>query len=249
MSFQLLAEEIERGLIGLNEGIPMGFDRLSRYVGIRKKILTLIFGAAGSGKSAFVHSAYILNPYDYYAQHRDIVKFKVILFAMERSKIYILAKWMTRKILLDQGILIPLGTLLGWKDFAKLTKDEHDLVLMYGDYMNELLEVVDIIEGAQNPTGIYKYVKKYATENGKFEDVDEFTRVYIPNHSNEIIIPIEDHLGNTKTEKGYSTKKEAIDKVSEYNQWFRDILGYSPVTVSQLTRGLNNPIYQKSSSL
>ena len=248
MSFQLLAEEIERGLIGLNEGIPMGFDRLSRYVGIRKKILTLIFGAAGSGKSAFVHSAYILNPYDYYAQHRDIVKFKVILFAMERSKIYILAKWMTRKILLDQGILIPLGTLLGWKDFAKLTKDEHDLVLMYGDYMNELLEVVDIIEGAQNPTGIYKYVKKYATENGKFEDVDEFTRVYIPNHSNEIIIPIEDHLGNTKTEKGYSTKKEAIDKVSEYNQWFRDILGYSPVTVSQLTRGLNNPIYQKSSS-
>ena len=37
MSFQLLAEEIERGLIGLNEGIPMGFDRLSRYVGIRKK--------------------------------------------------------------------------------------------------------------------------------------------------------------------------------------------------------------------
>ena len=164
---------------------------------------------------------------------------------MERSKIYILAKWMTRKILLDQGILIPLGTLLGWKDFAKLTKDEHDLVLMYGDYMNELLEVVDIIEGAQNPTGIYKYVKKYATENGKFEDVDEFTRVYIPNHSNEIIIPIEDHLGNTKTEKGYSTKKEAIDKVSEYNQWFRDILGYSPVTVSQLTRGLNNPIYQK----
>jgi len=248
MSFEQLSKEVENGMKGLNNGIPMGFDRLNRYIGIRKRILTMVFGASGSGKSAYVHSAYILNPAEWYIKTRPKdVKFKVILFSMERSKIYTLAKWMSRKIFVDQGILIPIPKLLGWWD-VKLTKDEHDLFLAYKDYLNELLEIVDIIEGAQNPTAIYKYVRRYAEDNGRFEQVDEYTKVYIPNHPNEIVIPIEDHLGITKLEKGQSNKKEAIDKVSEYNQWFRDMLGYSPVTVSQLTRGLNNPAFRKMDS-
>lgn len=248
MSFNLLAAEVEKGLLGLNNGIPMGFKRLNRYIGIRKRIMTLIFGASGSGKSAFLHSAYILNPYDSLIRTNSNIKFKVILFSMERSKVYILAKWMSRKIFVDQGIHIPLQKLLGWWD-TKLTKDEHDLFLQYRDYMDELLEVVDIVEGAQNPTGIYKYVKTYAEDNGKFEQMDEYTKVYIPNHPNEIVIIGEDHLGLTKMEKGMTSKKEAIDKVSEYNQWFRDVLGYSPVPVSQLTRNLSNPMYLKVDSL
>ena len=49
----------------------------------------------------------------------------------------------------------------------------------------------------------------------------------------------------TKTEKDYPTRKEAIDRLSEHCQYFRDALGYTPVLVSQLNRNLNNPIYQK----
>ena len=249
MSFEQLKIEVEKGMSGLNNGIPMGFNRLNRYVGIRRRILTLVFGSPGSGKSAYVHSAYILSPFDWYIKNKDTVniKFKVILFSMERSKVYILAKWMSRKIFIDQGVFIPIQKLLGWWD-EKLTKDEHDLFLMFEPYMNELLEYVDVIEGAQNPTAIYKYVRNYAEANGKFEQKDEFSKVYIPNHSNEIVIVAEDHLGITKLEKGLTTKKEAIDKVSEYNQFFRDTLGYSPVTVSQLTRNLSNPLFQKQTS-
>ena len=248
MSFELLEKEIEAGILGLNNGINFGFPRLNKYIGIRKRIMTLIFGSTGSGKSAFLHSAYILNPFDTIQENNpDNIKFKVILFSMERSKIYILAKWLSRKIFVDQGILIPIQKMLGWWD-EKLTKDEHDLILFYRDYMNTLLEIVDIVEGPQNPTGIYKYVKQYAEDNGKFEQVDEYKKIYLPNHSNEVVIVAEDHLGLTKIEKGQSSKKEAIDKVSEYNQWFRDVLGYSPVPVSQLTRNLNNPIYKKLDS-
>lgn len=247
MSFELLKQEVESGILGKNGGIPMGFNRLNKYIGIRKRIYTLIFGATGSGKSAYTHSAYILNPFDHYMKNKGNLKFKVMLFSMERSKVYTLAKWISRKIFMDQGVLIPIAKLLGWWD-TKLSKDEHDLFLMYEDYVNELLEVVDIIEGAQNPTGIYKYVKGYAEKNGKFEEVDEFHKVYVPSHSNEIVIVAEDHLGLTKLEKGMGTKKEAIDKVSEYNQYFRDVLGYTPVAVSQLTRNLSNPIYQKMDS-
>lgn len=250
MSFELLNNEVESGLAGRNAGIPMGFERLNRYVGIRRRIMTLIFGATGSGKSAFVHSAYILHPFDYLLAHPEIdIKFKVILFSMERSRVYILAKWVSRRIFLEYGILIPIPKLLGWwGDKGKLTKDEHDLFLSTEDYVGNLLEVVDIIDGPINPTGVYKYVKAYAEANGKLEKPTEYTEVYEPNHSNEIIEVIQDHGGLTKTEKGYPTKKEAIDKLSTHNQWFRDVLGYTPIWVAQLTRNLNNPMYQKMDS-
>lgn len=248
MSFEQLKQEIQYGIEGKNSGIPMGFNRLNKYVGIRKRIFTTVFGATGTGKSALVHNAYILQPFDYFRKHRDRtdIKMKVILFSMERSKIYILAKWLSREIFVDQGILIPIPKLLGWWE-EKLTKDEHDLVLSYERYMNELCEFCDIIEGPQNPTGIYKYVKNYAKENGTFNEVDQFTTVYIPNHPNEIVIPIIDHYGLTKPEKGMS-KKEAIDKLSEYCQVFRDQYGYSPVGVSQINRDLSGFMNKKIES-
>jgi replicative DNA helicase len=243
--FEFLKQEVNNGIEGRNSGIPMGFNRLNKYVGIRKRIYTLLFGATGSGKSAFCHNAYILHPFDWWYANKDVtsVKLKFILFSMERSKVYTLAKWTSRKIFLDEGVNIPIAKLLGWWD-TKLTKDEHDLFLMYENYVNELMEVCDIVEGAQNPTGVYKYVKKYAESNGKIEELSEFDRVYVPNHSNEIVIPIVDHFGLMKPEKSM-TKKDAIDKTSEYFQWMRDFLGYTPVGVSQINRDLSNPIYQK----
>jgi hypothetical protein len=247
--FDDVNNEVNEGLAGRNAGIPMGFTRLNRYVGIRRRLMTLIFGAPGSGKSAFVHSAYILHPFDHLLAHPSPnVKFKVLLFSMERSKIYLIAKWVSRRIFLDYGTLIPIPKLLGWWDKVKLTKDEHDLFLSTKDYLDELMETVNIIEGPQNPTGIYKYVKEYAEANGTFEQPDEFTKIYIPNHPNEIVEVIEDHIGLTKPEKGHLSKKEAIDKLSEYNQWFRDTLGYIPIPVSQLNRNMSNPIYQKLDS-
>ena len=250
MSFELLKQEVERGMSGKNSGVPMGFSRLNKYVGIRKRIMTIVAGASGSGKSAFIHSSYILNPFEYLLKtNRTDVKLKVIFFSMERSRVYILAKWMSRKIFITEKVLIPIPKLLGWWDNSKLTPDEYDLFLKYEDYMEKLLSVVDIIDGPQNPTGIYAYVKEYAKQNGRFNEENEYHKTYIPTHPNEIVIVIIDHMGLIKTEKGYVTKKEAIDKTSEYCQWFRDNLGYSPVLVTQLNRNLNNPMYLKVDSV
>jgi replicative DNA helicase len=247
--FDLLKKEVDNGIQGRNSGIPMGFRRLNKYIGIRKRIYTVIFGATGSGKSAFCHSAYILHPFDWWYANKNTsnVKLKFILFSMERSKVYTLAKWTSRKIFLDQGVNIPIAKLLGWWD-TKLTKDEHDLFLMYENYINELTAICDIIEGAQNPTGIYKYVRKYAEANGTIENINEYDKIYHPRHPNEIVIPIVDHFGLIKMEKGM-TKKEAIDKTSEYFQWMRDFLGYTPIGVSQINRDLSNPIYQKMDNI
>ena len=64
MNFQSLEKIVKDGMNGMNNGIPMGFDRLNRYIGIRKSIYTLVGGLTGSGKTSFVDDAYVLNPYE-----------------------------------------------------------------------------------------------------------------------------------------------------------------------------------------
>jgi hypothetical protein len=245
MSFELLKKEVELGLEGRNSGIPMGFNRLNRYIGIRKSMYFLVGGLTGSGKTSFIDDAFVLNPFDWYISQKDPgIKLRIIYRSMERSRTYKLAKWVGRKIFLDQGIIIPVPKLLGWTE--KMTKDEHDLFLMYEDYMNNMEETITIIDGPENPVGIAKELKAHALENGRIEQVDEFNKRYFPNYENEVTIVVLDHIGLLKTTKDQTTKKQAIDKMSDELRFARDFYGYTPVVVSQFNRDINNPIRLKN---
>ena len=245
MSFEHLKREVQAGLDGRNSGIPMGFNRLNRYIGIRKSMYTLIGGLTGSGKTSFVDDAYVLNPFDWYISQKDPkIKLRIIYRSMERSKTYKLAKWVSRKIFLDQGIIVPVPKLLGWTD--KMTKDEHDLFLMYEDYMEQMNDVITIIDGPENAVGIAKELKAHALENGKIEQVDQYNKIYIPNNENELTIVVIDHIGLLKTTTAQPNKKAAIDKMSDELRYARDFYGYTPVVVSQFNRDISNPIRIKN---
>ena len=245
MNFELLKEEIQAGLDGRNAGIPMGFNRLNRYIGIRKRIYTLVGGLTGSGKTSFVDDAYVLNPFDWFiSQDNPKVKLKIIYRSMERSRTYKFAKWISRKIFYDYGIIIPVGKMLGWTD--KMTKDEHDIFLTYKDYMEKMEEVITIIDGPENPVGIAKELREYALQNGEIEQLDKHNKIYIPKDENVITLVIIDHIGLLKTTKDLSTKKQVIDKMSDELRYARDFFGYSPVVVSQFNRDISNPIRIKN---
>ena len=247
MSFEHLAKEVELGLSDRNNGIPMGFDRLNRYVGIRKSMYFLVGGLTGSGKTSFIDDAFVLNPFDWYrsVQNRQDIKLKIIYRSMERSRTYKFAKWISRRIFLDYGMIIPVSKMLGWQK-EKMTKDEHDLFLTYRDYMGELNECITIIDGPENPVGIAKELKAHALENGTIEKLDEFNKIYVPNHENEVTIVVIDHIGLLKTTKDQPTKKEAIDKMSDELRYARDFYGYTPVVVSQFNRSISNPMRIKN---
>lgn len=245
MSFELLKHEVELGLDGRNSGIPMGFSRLNRYIGIRRGVYFLVGGLTGSGKTSFIDDAFVLNPFDWYISQKDPkVKLRMIYRSMERSRTYKLAKWVSRKIFIDQGIIIPVSKLLGWTE--RLTKDEHDLFLMYEDYIGQMDDVITIIDGPENAVGIAKELKAHALKNGRIEQIDEYNKRYFPNNENEITIVIIDHIGLLKTTKDQSTKKQAIDKMSDELRYARDFYGYTPVAVSQFNRDISNPIRIKN---
>lgn len=245
MSFEQLKQEVQQGLDGRNGGIPMGFDRLNRYIGIRKSMYFLVGGLTGSGKTSFIDDAFVLNPFDWYISHSDPkIKLRIIYRSMERTRVYKLAKWVGRRIFLDHGVIIPVPKLLGWTE--KMTADEHDLFLMYQDYMGQMDEVITIIDGPENPVGIAKELKAHAVKNGRIEQVDEYNKRYFPSNEREITIVIIDHIGLLKTTKDQTTKKQAIDKMSDELRYARDFYGYTPVVVSQFNRDISNPIRIKN---
>jgi len=245
MSFQQLKQEVKSGLDGRNNGIPMGFNRLNRYIGIRKSMYFLVGGLTGSGKTSFIDDAFVLNPFDWYISQKDPkIKLRIIYRSMERSKTYKLAKWVSRKIFIDQGVMIPVPKLLGWTD--KMSKDEHDLFLMYEDYIGAMDDVITIIDGPENPVGIAKELKAHAVKNGRIEQLDEYNKCYFPNNENEVTIVVIDHIGLLKLTKDQPTKKQAIDKMSDELRYARDFYGYTPVVVSQFNRDISNPIRIKN---
>jgi hypothetical protein len=246
MSFEDLKKQVQAGLEGRNGGIPMGFDRLNRYIGIRKSIYTLIGGLTGSGKTSFIDDAYVLNPFDWYISkaNKTNIKLRIIYRSMERSRTYKMAKWVGRKIFIDHGVTITVNKLLGWND--KMTKDEHDLFLMYEDYIGEMSEVITIIDGPENAVGIAKELKAHALQNGTIEQVDEYNKKYFPTNENEITMVVIDHIGLLKTTQAQPTKKDAIDKMSDELRYARDFYGYSPVVVSQFNRSISNMARLKS---
>ena len=169
--YSSLEEEINSGLNSVQ--IPMGFERLSFHVGLRKSTYYLLGGYTGSGKTSLLDDAFVLNPYDFITSHRNTsnIKLKIFYFSMERRKNYKLSKWISRKIFLDKGITISVNKILGWvSEEYKLKDEEKKLVDTYKDYINDMLNnVVTIIENPQNPMGVKKVIDKYADENGKWE--------------------------------------------------------------------------------
>jgi replicative DNA helicase len=127
-----------------------------------------------------------------------------------------------------------------------MTHDEHDVFLMYEDYIEKMNDVITIIDGPENPVGVAKDLKKHALLNGTIEQLDEFNKIYIPNNENEITIVVIDHIGLLKLTKDQTTKKAAIDKMSDELRYARDFYGYTPVVVSQFNRDISNPMRIKN---
>lgn len=248
-TFDDLQREVEDGMEGRNSGIPMGFSRLNSHISIRKSNNYLIGGYTGSGKTSLLDDAFVLNPVDWYIRNfnNTEIRLKIKYWSMERNKKFKLMKWISRKIFLDHGKIIPVTRLMGWiPKEQRLTSDEHDLFMMYRDYIEAILEIVEIIDGPENPTGVRNFMRSYHLANGKVEDIDEFHKIYIPNNKHLITLKARDHIGLSRGEKNLNTKKEIIDKASEDDRLDRDFYGTSCVNLSQFNRDISNPMRIKN---
>jgi hypothetical protein len=164
-----LLQEINKARSGDVITIPFEHNKLSRYIFMGKGLYHLIGGAGGSGKSAWIDLNYAIGPTKWYFDHgkEQGVKLQIILRSLERNKERRKAKWVCMYLYRTYGILIDTSSLIGWgPKKSRITDELYELIMEAYDWATSLEEVVEIVDGIENPTGIYKHFKKRMLEQG-----------------------------------------------------------------------------------
>ena len=254
--FDDLMSDLNDGIAGRNGGLPMGFQRLNNHITLRKANNYLVGGFTGTGKTGFVDDAFVLNPVMYHLNNTDSTPIEVVYWSMERQKRFKLMKWISRKMFLDHGVLIPVKRLMGWcNPIDRITPDEKTMFESHRGHIDTILSKIHIFDQSSdhNPTGFRNEMRKFFEARGTIrervpasEGNPPVPRLYIPHDPNKIILIVKDHLGLIRKEKNLNFKKEIIDKVSEDDRYFRDFYGASNVHISQFNRDIANPTRLKN---
>jgi hypothetical protein len=198
-------DPVERGMNG-NSGqmIPVPLERIGKYMPMRRAIYTLLGGNTGSGKTSLVDDKMIIAGYDYYIQNREQIdmKYKVIYRSMERKRGFKLQKWTCHRLYTKYGIIMDVDTMNGWRD-TFLTRDVFRKIVECKDYFDEMMDYVDIIDGTENPTGVWKQIKSYGMSNG------------IAISSNDIEIKVNGSTVKGFTDEYYDTTRDGEKKYYE----------------------------------
>lgn len=114
---------------------------------------------------------------------------------------------------------------------------------------NQILKgLIIFIETKDNPTGIYKYLKRHASSQGQFiiQQYGNSERItgYKPNNPNKYTIVITDHLRKLIPERGWQMK-QTVDKYIEYSVELRNWCGYTFVHIIHLNRSMTDVQRQK----
>lgn len=199
----------DRVLSGKLNAIPFGFDRFEQYVpGIMQEVMYLVSASSGIGKTQITKHMFLNSPINYIRNNPDSgLSLKIFYFALEESEEEFYINLIANKLKIDYGLNIDSNDLLSRR---KKTIDEDVLkkIVETEEYFKSFRTYVEVIDSVHNPFGIFKHVREYARNNGKYyldgKEVDPtkpsdsnkpiFDK-YIPNNPDEYVIIIVDHIG------------------------------------------------------
>lgn len=218
-------------------------SRMQNYIpGILQGVNYIVTANSGVGKTQFSKHYFVYEPFDWIRSNpKTHLSLKVLYFALEESKEEFMLGVMCRRLFDKHKIEmtpLELQALFGDPvDDDIIQKLEED-----AEYFADFEDCVEIIDTVDNPTGIYKHVRRYSYENGTHyyknhktkSDVrityDEYIKMtprakggeqgdwsyshYVPNDEHEYVIVVVDHFSLLAPEKGADTLHAAMSKMS-----------------------------------
>lgn len=155
--------------------MPIHLERVDENLMLRKKVYTLIGSNSGTGKTAFVDHAYILAPYEAWRKAKEAgvvdTSFKSIYVAAERPEAEKLAKWACWKLYQDYRYQISVETFMGFSKM-RATKEAWERFKMAQDWVDELLDHVDLKSHSMSPTEYSTLIDYHAKKDGILVEAD-----------------------------------------------------------------------------
>lgn len=213
MNFDAFLRQVEAGRRGENKWIPIAHRSMRPYIGIGRKMYKLVGGEPGTGKSSYVDTTYVLGPYGWWRRNRDKtdINLKIVVRSMERSKEYRVAKWVSMKLFLDHGILMDVPTIFSWHEGKTKVSDEiYRKIVETKEYFEEMEEVVSVIDGLDNPTGIRNHIKDWCEAHGTTYRMDKKGIYY-----RSVPVKTDDYSSKYKWVKAGSVPKEVEKAIVE----------------------------------
>ncbi len=252
--FTRVLEEIKENKARRERGeivnIPFPFPKFSAHVpGIQKGRYIGVTANQKVGKTKLADYIFLYSTFKFWQKNRDKIKLKIFYFTLEMSK--------------EEKVKEAISHFLYTETKGRIRKSPDKINSQFGDYIldgttlkeieslrilfEEFEEIVEFVDNIKNPFGIYKHVRSYAEANGKYvyktvktrdeEGNEESIKVedyYIPDHPNEYVIIITDHVSLLQNENGGNDPKATMDKFSkDYCLKMRDRWKYIPVNVQQ----------------
>lgn len=247
-----LKDRRQRILDGNVNSIPSPFPRFSDdFIGIEQSTYYTVTSFTKGGKSQFSSFTFIYNALLFAYNSSADIKVTILYFALEETPERIMQRFMSFLLYtLTKGAIR-----ISPKDLRS-SKNDKPVPQSILDKLEdkEIVDILDFFEeniifsADTNPTGIFKFCKQYAEDNGttyykkgkvkdefgKVKEIDVFDR-YVLNNPNEYIIPIIDTINIIDTERGM-TLKQSMDKLSEYlAKYLRNRYHQSPLVIQQQT--------------
>lgn len=246
---EVLRARRQRLLDGGVNTIPSPFTRFRNdFLGWEQATYYIVTSFTKGGKTQLVsHLLFDAILYCYYNERKTGVSIKIIYFPLEETKERIMTRFYSWLLLRVKGVRVSPSDLRSSNNERPISQEVLDIL-----DEEDIVDVVDYFEShiifseESNPTGIYKFCRNYAEKHGKvytksykykdelgFEKEDQKFDHYVPDNPDEYVIPVIDTINLIDSEKGF-TKKQAIDKLSEYcAKYLRNRYGQSPVVIQQ----------------
>ena len=261
-----ISSAIKEGQEGKNFGLNTCLDKFDTAVnGVQKGEYIVLGGESKTGKSSYLNVIYVISLY----LCNPGANIKWIYYSFEMSRIETEARFIAYLLFKDYDIDISYNKILG-----RERDEEGNLILLNEKEKSKIEDVIntyiyplfgkfdkfgrrltpgkiDFIEQKENPTGVHKYLKSYAEQNGRFitetfkmKEGDRLVskkRIigYTSDDDSLHTIVILDHIRKLKIERGF-TMKQNIDKMSEYFIQYKNWCKYTIIAVVHLNRAISD---------
>lgn len=160
---------VQRGLDGLNKGLPNGIGTMNKYLyGTQKGRYYLIGGESGTGKTTITDFMFLFAPYRHLKEYMGTsneISIKWTYFSFEQSTDTKIDSWASKYIFDTYNQRLPSAYLLG-KTSKRVTKEHLKWCNEAEAYIEDMLDHVEMIDTPISPSAFKNKLIRYGSAHG-----------------------------------------------------------------------------------